>query len=66
MCGADNPQKHHIDYNHPLHIVWLCKKHHYDIHSKLRIDIQYRYWKRRNRKIFVKTYLYSLENIINI
>ena len=34
ICGTiKNIVKHHEDYNQPLNIRWLCKRHHYDIHS---------------------------------
>jgi hypothetical protein len=32
VCGAD-AQMHHPDYDRPLDVVWLCKKHHQDIHD---------------------------------
>ena len=30
-CGAPG-ERHHIDYNDPKSILWLCKKHHDMIH----------------------------------
>ena len=32
VCGED-AQMHHPDYDRPLDVVWLCKKHHRDIHD---------------------------------
>ena len=30
-------ERHHLDYNFPLDIVWLCKRHHYMAHRVNRI-----------------------------
>lgn len=27
-------EAHHEDYRHPLAVIWLCRKHHRDIHKK--------------------------------
>lgn len=32
ICGDKNSQMHHEDYNKPLSIEWLCRKHHLEIH----------------------------------
>lgn len=32
ICGNANTQGHHPDYAAPLDVVWLCKKHHDEIH----------------------------------
>ena len=32
VCGADNAQAHHNDYTKPLDVVWLCPKHHAQVH----------------------------------
>lgn len=34
-CGNDNSHAHHEDYDHPLDVVWLCKKHHEQRHIEL-------------------------------
>src|SRR5579859_6280733 len=31
VCGAKG-EAHHPDYSHPLEVVWLCSKHHKEIH----------------------------------
>lgn len=31
VCG-DKAQMHHPDYSKPLEIIWLCRKHHLDLH----------------------------------
>lgn len=28
FCGNNRSEAHHIDYNHPKKIIWLCKEHH--------------------------------------
>lgn len=32
VCGK-KAQKHHPDYNEPLKVQWLCRKHHMDLHK---------------------------------
>lgn len=33
ICGAEEDiEKHHPNYNKPLDVVWLCKKHHRELH----------------------------------
>jgi predicted HTH domain antitoxin len=32
--GRSEVQAHHDDYNRPLQVRWLCKKHHYEWHEK--------------------------------
>jgi len=37
MCGcAENIQAHHWDYSKPLDVVWLCVRHHNDLHMAIR------------------------------
>jgi hypothetical protein len=33
VCGEVKAEAHHADYNQPLEILWLCKKHHCERHS---------------------------------
>jgi len=37
VCGEVKSEGHHIDYNQPLVVIWLCKKHHRDIHRTLKL-----------------------------
>jgi len=32
VCGSDKSQMHHADYDKPLEVTWLCRKHHLEIH----------------------------------
>jgi len=34
VCGNHNSQAHHDDYSLPLDIIWLCNKHHKELHRK--------------------------------
>lgn len=31
-CGNEKVEAHHPDYDRPLDVIWLCKKHHSEIH----------------------------------
>lgn len=32
VCGNPEVQGHHTDYNEPLDVMWLCRKHHRLVH----------------------------------
>lgn len=34
FCGSLKVEAHHDDYNEPLKVAWLCRKHHREIHPK--------------------------------
>ena len=34
VCGEKKTHGHHTDYNKPLEVMWLCKKHHDKWHRK--------------------------------
>lgn len=36
VCGEINAQAHHIDYSKPFEVIWLCRKHHAEEHSRLK------------------------------
>lgn len=36
ICGDMNAQAHHPDYSKPYDVVWLCVKHHAELHKKLK------------------------------
>lgn len=33
VCGSENSQKHHPDYDQPLEVVWVCRSCHLAIHA---------------------------------
>lgn len=35
VCGEQMAQGHHDDYNQPLNVRWLCRKHHRELHESL-------------------------------
>ena len=34
VCGKEKVDAHHNDYTKPLEIIWLCHKHHIELHHK--------------------------------
>ena len=34
VCGAEKSEAHHDDYEKPLEVRWLCRKHHREHHAK--------------------------------
>jgi hypothetical protein len=34
VCGDREAQGHHEDYSKPLDVIWLCRKHHAELHRK--------------------------------
>ena len=36
VCGAEKVEAHHEDYSKPLDVMWLCKKHHTELHNNLK------------------------------
>lgn len=37
VCGNPKSEAHHVDYNRPLDLTWLCSKHHKEEHKRLRL-----------------------------
>lgn len=33
VCGNEKTDGHHENYNKPLEVIWLCRKHHKQLHS---------------------------------
>jgi hypothetical protein len=36
ICGLEQSEAHHVAYDSPLLVVWLCTKHHAQIHAEHR------------------------------
>lgn len=36
VCGEEKVEAHHADYSNPLGVVWLCVKHHKEVHKMAR------------------------------
>lgn len=37
VCGATKRvHAHHPDYNEPLTVIWMCPKHHQELHNAIR------------------------------
>lgn len=36
ICGDIKVEGHHKDYTKPLDVIWLCRKHHKELHKKER------------------------------
>lgn len=36
VCGNPKSQAHHEDYDKPLDVIWLCRKHHQEKHIHIR------------------------------
>ncbi|MFA5652251.1 MAG: hypothetical protein WC933_02710 [Candidatus Paceibacterota bacterium] len=36
ICGNKKTEAHHENYDKPLDVVWLCKKHHTEYDAKIR------------------------------
>lgn len=34
VCGMEKVEAHHLDYQKPTNIMWLCRKHHREWHKK--------------------------------
>jgi hypothetical protein len=32
FCGDEDSQGHHFDYERPLDVIWVCDRHHDEIH----------------------------------
>lgn len=36
VCGCEQTEAHHVSYDLPLDVVWLCEKHHKQVHKEHR------------------------------
>lgn len=48
ICKDPKVEGHHPDYSKPLKVLWLCIKHHKDIHRKKRYKYPTRHYKKKN------------------
>lgn len=39
-CGGEKVEMHHPDYSKPLEVIFLCHKHHMELHRKEKEDIK--------------------------
>lgn len=37
-CGVKITEAHHEDYSKPLEVIWLCRKHHLEIHRLIKMQ----------------------------
>jgi hypothetical protein len=37
VCGAEKTDAHHDNYDEPLGVRWLCRKHHRGVHVEVKI-----------------------------
>lgn len=35
VCGSEQVEPHHHDYDKPLDVTWLCREHHLEHHASL-------------------------------
>lgn len=40
VCGHDDVEAHHPDYDAPLDVVWLCVAHHKELHAEFPHDAE--------------------------
>lgn len=33
ICGSEQSEAHHFDYRLPENVIWLCDRHHKDVHK---------------------------------
>lgn len=36
ICGKTKVEGHHADYKRPLDVIWMCRKHHAQLHVEQR------------------------------
>lgn len=39
-CGETETEGHHYDYDEPLEVIWLCHKHHGQLHRTLNQELE--------------------------
>lgn len=39
ICGNIKSEAHHSDYLKPFEVIWLCRKHHTELHNNLKLFI---------------------------
>lgn len=37
FCGEEKVEGHHLLYDYPMKVIWLCKKHHYEVHDQIKL-----------------------------
>jgi len=51
VCGDYETEGHHENYNEPLIVMWLCRKHHNEKHSKILKELKANKGERHGQEI---------------
>lgn len=40
VCGDTDTEAHHPDYDRPMDVRWLCRRHHKAVHARLKEGVR--------------------------